>query len=56
MYQPYPGHETQLPPTERQVGSTQHALIAGFIARGVIAAAVFPWRRTSSAYFRPVSA
>jgi hypothetical protein len=90
MYQPYPGHETQLPPTERlpapasvltavkamyagaaaslagivvdlltvgatkdaiarrspnlttgQVGSTQHTLIAGFIAGGVIAAVVW---------------
>lgn len=90
MYQPYPGGETQLPPTQRppapasvltavkamyagaaasllgivvdlltvgttkteiarhspsmtagQVASTQHALIAGFIAGGVIAAAVW---------------
>jgi hypothetical protein len=90
MYQPYPGHETQLPETQRppapasvltavkamyagaaaslagivvdlltvgatkdaiarhspnltagQVGSTQHALIAGFIAGGVIAAVVW---------------
>jgi len=90
MYQPYPGSETQLPPTQRrptprtvrnavtamyagaaasllgivvevltvnatktaiekrspamtasQVSSTQHALIAGFVAGGVIAAAVW---------------
>jgi hypothetical protein len=55
--------------TASQVTSTQHVLIAGFIAGGVIAAVVrvwtvvvwlaglaavvFLWRRESSAYFRP---
>ncbi len=33
--------------TASQVASTQHVLIAG------LAAVVFLWRRTSSAYFRP---
>jgi hypothetical protein len=55
--------------TPGQLTSTQHVLIAGFIAGGVIAAVVrvwavvvwlaglaavvFLWRRESSAYFRP---
>jgi hypothetical protein len=45
MYQPYPGHETQLPETQRPPAPAS-----------VLTAVVFLWRRASSAYFRSTAA
>jgi hypothetical protein len=60
MYQPYPGHETQLPQTQRppapaSVLTAVKAMYAGAWLAGLVAV-VFLWRRTSSAYFRPAPA
>jgi hypothetical protein len=53
MYQPYPGRDTELPDTQLPQAQRPPAPASERIAAGVIAAVVFLWRRTPSAYFRP---